>query len=136
MGLLSLWPGMTAGSPLSPPLMTDSRVSMRYLLLGLSPLWHLTQDFSRIGFISFSKVTPVFLAAGGTLLISTFFSLSAARGPETISASAQSKPKPNRYDFFDIRFCNWFRKHSQRRSRRQRHSSETISRARFGCAPP
>src|SRR6266481_2469203 len=47
---------MMAASPLSPPLITDARLSMRYLLFGFSPLWHLTQDFSSSGLMSFSKV--------------------------------------------------------------------------------
>src|SRR5438046_8382545 len=80
-----------AASPLSPPLMTFASVSMRYLLFGLSPLWHFTQDFSRIGLMSFAKVRPVLLAAGGNLLASHFaffFSVSAARSATADKHSA------------------------------------------------
>src|SRR5437899_2019901 len=65
MGLLALLPGMMAASPLSPPLITDARLSMRYLLFGFSPLWHLTQDFSSSGLMSFSNVRPFLSDAGG-----------------------------------------------------------------------
>src|SRR5881409_715038 len=81
---------MMAASPLSPPLITDSRLSMRYLLFGFSPLWHLTQDFSSSGLMSFSKVRPFLSDAGGNLpgSHSTFFlSLSA---PITESAHRQN----------------------------------------------
>src|SRR6266567_349657 len=61
---------MMAGSPLSPPLITDARLSMRYLLFGFSPLWHLTQDFSSSGLMSFSKVRPFLSDAGGNLAAS------------------------------------------------------------------
>src|SRR2546425_13193117 len=66
---------MMAASPLSPPLITDARLSMRYLLFGFSPLWHLTQDFSSSGLMSFSKVRPFLSDAGANLLAShsTFF---------------------------------------------------------------
>src|SRR5438105_1869921 len=80
-----------AASPLSPPLMTFASVSMRYLLFGFSPLWHFTHDFSRIGLMSFSKVRPVLLAAGGNLLASHsafFLSLSAARSATADKHSA------------------------------------------------
>src|SRR5216110_584326 len=70
MGLLALLPGMMAGSPLSPPLITEARPSMRYLLFGFSPLWHLTQDFSRIGLMSFSYARPFLSEAGGNLAAS------------------------------------------------------------------
>src|SRR5438477_1541937 len=61
---------MMAGSPLSPPLITDARLSMRYLLFGFSPLWHLTQDFSSSGLMSFSNVRPFLSDAGGNLAAS------------------------------------------------------------------
>src|SRR5436190_7078867 len=61
---------MMAGSPLSPPLITEARPSMRYLLFGFSPLWHLTQDFSRIGLMSFSYARPFLSEAGGNLAAS------------------------------------------------------------------
>src|SRR5690606_23488254 len=38
MGLLSLLPGITAGSPLMPPLITPAAVSIRYLPLGRWPV--------------------------------------------------------------------------------------------------
>src|SRR5205814_4702242 len=92
-----------AASPLSPPLMTFDSVSMRYLLFGFSPLWHFTHDFSRIGLMSFSKVRPVLLAAGGSLLASHsafFLSFSAAisatvdRQSATATRALMFFPKP------------------------------------------
>src|SRR2546427_10405302 len=56
---------MMAASPLSPPLITEARLSMRYSLFGFSPLWHLTQDFSSSGLMSFSNVRPFLSEAGG-----------------------------------------------------------------------
>src|SRR6266566_3613413 len=79
-----------AASPLSPPLITDARLSMRYLLFGFSPLWHLTQDFSSSGLMSFSNVRPFLSDAGGNLAASHsafFLSFSA---PTTASAHRQN----------------------------------------------
>src|SRR5438093_10237568 len=81
---------MMAASPLSPPLMTAARLSMRYLLFGFSPLWHLTQDFSSSGLMSFSKVNPFLSEADGNLPASHsafFLSFSA---PVTASAHRQN----------------------------------------------
>src|SRR5438552_2181954 len=106
---------MMAASPLSPPLITDARLSMRYLLFGFSPLWHLTQDFSSSGLMSFSNVRPFLSEAGGNLPASHsafFLSFSA---PTRASAHRQNaaatrvqmvppKHRGRRPDFMDRSF--------------------------------
>ena len=69
-GLLAELP-LTMDSPFSPPLREASRESSRSLPFCFSAPWHLTQDFSKMGLMSLSKVRPVLVAAGGSLLTST-----------------------------------------------------------------
>src|SRR6266478_6452261 len=77
--LPALSPGMTTLS--SPPLSAAARLSRRSLPFCFSAPWHLMQDLSKIGLMSFAYVTPAAEAGGGSLLVSTlvfFFSFSAA----------------------------------------------------------
>jgi hypothetical protein len=68
--LLALSPGLSTGPSLA-PFNTPSSESSLSRALGRSPLWQRTQEALKIGAMSLSKVTPVSVAAGGSLLQST-----------------------------------------------------------------
>src|SRR6185437_2143662 len=56
--------------PSMPPLIVPARVSRRNLPLGFTSPWHSTQDFSKRGLTSLSKVRPCLSDGGGSLLVS------------------------------------------------------------------
>ena len=68
--LLALSPTVSTG-PCLAPFKTPSRESRRNMARGRSPPWQRTQEALKIGAISLSNVTPVSVAAGGSLLQST-----------------------------------------------------------------
>src|SRR6185312_9866529 len=93
--LLALLPGSRT-LPSTLPLSVPARVSRRSLPFGFSAPWHSTQDLSKRGLMSLSKVRPGLVEGGGNLLGSTSTALAMN---ESVSVAANVRAM---WDFMDL----------------------------------